>query len=95
MTLHTLNRAASNQALIDDCLAALVDGDALLLLEDGVYCALEARPLPLPTGVRCYALAADVSARGLDGRLASAIEVIDDADFVRLCCEHERVLSWF
>lgn len=93
MTLHTLNRPPSNQALLTDCVAALSPDDALLLLEDGVYCALA--ELKLPASVRCYALSADVRARGLADRLGADVEVVDDAGFVRLCCEHDKVLSWF
>ncbi|NVK40677.1 MAG: sulfurtransferase complex subunit TusB [Oceanospirillaceae bacterium] len=93
MTLHTLNRPPSDRALLTDCLAALLADDTLLLLEDGVYCALES--LSLPTGVRCVALAADVEARGIGSRLPAGIEVVDDAGFVELCCRNDRVLSWF
>lgn len=95
MTLHTLNRPPSDDALLKDCVSALVADDTLLLIEDGVYCALAARPLAVPQGVRCVALAADVDARGLAQRLAPDVEVIDDAGFVELCCQHDRVLSWF
>ncbi|GGO77108.1 hypothetical protein GCM10011348_05930 [Marinobacterium nitratireducens] len=93
MTLHTLNRPPSDRALLDDCIAALVADDTLLLLEDGVYCALAG--LELPAGVRCVALAADVAARGIGDRLATGIEVVDDIGFVELCCHHSRVASWF
>jgi len=95
MTLHTLNRPPSDDALLRDCLAALVADDTLLLLEDGVYCGLPGRTPALPQGVRCVALAADVEARGLTRRLDPAVEVVDDAGFVSLCCDHDRVLSWF
>jgi tRNA 2-thiouridine synthesizing protein B len=97
MTLHTLNRAPSQSALLTDCLNATSNGDALLLLEDGVYCALDNDHslLQLPEGVRCYVLAADVAARGLGARLKPDITLIDDAGFVQLCCDHDKVLSWF
>ncbi|MBP6724956.1 MAG: hypothetical protein KA137_08950, partial [Halioglobus sp.] len=40
MTLHTLN-ASPASAVFADCLRLLAPGDALLLLGDGVYAALE------------------------------------------------------
>ncbi|ANG62681.1 hypothetical protein A8C75_09420 [Marinobacterium aestuarii] len=95
MTLHTLNRAPSNAALLADCLRACSSGDTLLLIEDGAYCALAGQPIAWPIGVTVCALAADVAARGLDNRLASSIEQVDDAGFVQLCCEHARVISWY
>jgi tRNA 2-thiouridine synthesizing protein B len=95
MTLHTLNRAPSNTALLTDCLRACSSGDTLLLIEDGVYCALTEQPIAWPAGVNVCALAADITARGLDNRLASSISQVDDADFVQLCCEHARVISWY
>ena len=97
MTLHTLNRTPSQSALLADCLSATSSGDALLLLEDGVYCALSSQqsPLQLPEGVRCYALSADVAARGLTACLNLNVTLVDDAGFVKLCCDHDKVLSWF
>jgi tRNA 2-thiouridine synthesizing protein B len=97
MTLHTLNRAPSHAALLTDCLNACHRGDALLLLEDGVYCALNSleTPLQLPDDVSCFALEADVAARGLSGRLLANVTLVDDAGFVQLCCDHARSISWF
>ncbi len=95
MTLHTLNRPPSNTALLTDCLNACSSGDCLLLIEDGVYCALAQQPLELPEGVTACVLAADVAARGLQSRLHDSIRQVDDAGFVKLCCEHPRVISWY
>ncbi|UTW13498.1 sulfurtransferase complex subunit TusB [Marinobacterium rhizophilum] len=95
MTLHTLNRPPSNTALLADCLRACSSGDCLLLIEDGVYCALADLKLQLPDGVTACALAADVAARGLQSRLHDSIRQLDDADFVQLCCDHPRVISWY
>ncbi len=95
MTLHTLNRAPSNAALLADCLRACSSGDTLLLIEDGVYCAQTEQPLSWPADITVCALAADVAARGLNNRLSSNIKQVDDTGFVQLCCEHARVISWY
>lgn len=84
--LHVVNHAASLPA----CLAMAAAEDAVLLIEDGVYGAargaVQAHPL--------YALEADVVARGLAGRLAGGVELVDDAGFVELVIRHCPVVTW-
>lgn len=84
--LHLVNHAGA----LADCLRMATADDAVLLLENGVYAAVEgaapARPL--------HALALDVTARGLDGRLASNVAVVDDAGFVVLVENHQPIVTW-
>lgn len=97
MTLHTLNKTAHESHALYDCLAALSDGDALLLIENGVYCAMPAqaeRFTRLPGGVQCYILQADADARGLT-ELNPEFRAIGYDDFVTLSCRYEKVVSWF
>lgn len=97
MTLHTLNKTPHESNALQDCLAALSDGDALLLIENGVYCAMPAHAelfTRLPGGVQCYLLQADVQARGLND-LNPEFRGIDYDDFVTLSCRYEKVVSWF
>jgi sulfur relay protein TusB/DsrH len=47
------------------------------------------------SGLRFYALSADVAARGLLGLVADEIELVEYADFVRLGVECHAVQSWY
>jgi tRNA 2-thiouridine synthesizing protein B len=70
--------------------------DVLLLIEDGVQGAL-------PQLVRYYAeiegrlfaLREDLEARGLLGRCAESVQVVDVDGFVTLTEEAERTVSWY
>lgn len=100
MTLHTWNKADATRDSFRLCLAALAPGDALLLIEDGVYLAAdaavqrmqEARAMTEPPAL--FALAPDLAARGISARISPLVNVIEYADFVALCLQHERVVSW-
>lgn len=63
----------------------LRSGDQLLLLEDGVYNLA----LPLPEGVRGFALAADCKARGVE----SPWPMLDDAAFLDAAASADRVVT--
>lgn len=89
MTLHLVNKPPSHSGLAS-CLGAVRAGDAVLLLEGGVYCGA----IDLPENVSIYALRADVRARGLGERLPARVTVIDDAGFVTLACEHNPIVTW-
>ena len=41
------------------------------------------------------ALREDMLARGILARAADTVELIDTARFVKLCCEHDKIVSWF
>ena len=96
MSLHIFNQATHHQSTLKTMLAAVSEGDAIILIEDGVYWAQAACSAPLQNlTVKTYALTPDVSARGLQSRLDGTIELVDDQGFVALCCEHSKTLSWF
>jgi tRNA 2-thiouridine synthesizing protein B len=84
--LHLVNRASALAA----CLTAAADDDAILLLEDGVYAAIEGLAPPR----RLQALRPDVAARGLGDRLAAQVELASDEDFVRLVESHQPIVTW-
>ena len=65
-TLHTVNKSPFSSEALASCLRVVRPGDAILLMEDGVYCAVDAsasaeaslaegsrlsRARPAPTGV--------------------------------------------
>lgn len=85
-TLHLVNKPAAWA----DCEPLLGPDDSALLIEDGVYAALQA----LPAGVQLQALAPDVCARGLLERLPPSVRLASFDDFVRLVVGNDRVVSW-
>lgn len=97
MTLHTINKTPAESSALNDCLASLSDGDALLLTENGVYAALPGYAelfTRLTASIQCYVLGEDTSARGLSD-LNPDFRVIDYDGFVELSCRYAKVVSWF
>lgn len=97
MTLHTINKTPAESGAIKDCLSALSEGDALILIENAVYAAMPAYAelfTRLPGSVQCYLLDADAQARGLQD-LNPDFRVIDYDGFVELSCRYQKVVSWF
>ena len=84
--LHIVNKANA----LPDCLPLLADGDALLLIEDGVFAACTAFGASTP----CYALTDDVEARGLEGRIETAVEIVSYDGFVDLVERHQPIVTW-
>ena len=84
-TLHLVNKPAA----WEDCHPLLDAGDAVLLIEDGTYLALQAL-----SGATLYALESDIRARGLSQRIRSNIHPASFDDFVRLVERCERVVTW-
>jgi sulfur relay protein TusB/DsrH len=72
------------------------NGDALILLSDGVYNVLQLADNGLceaiDSGIDVYALQADLEARGLAAHCA--VESIDYMGFVELTELHPRSISW-
>ena len=93
MILHTVNKSPYSSPCLTDCIALCSEGDAILLIEDGVYAAQDAYSIAAENKV--YALQADIEARGLSGKLAANVTVIDDSGFVMLATQHEKVVSWY
>jgi tRNA 2-thiouridine synthesizing protein B len=91
-TLHLVARSPARSDALEACLRSMAPGDALLLIEDGVYGALPDQSGP-DEGA-CHVLEEDVRARGLEGRLRSGVTLVDYAGFVELVAAHERTLSW-
>ncbi len=75
---------------------ALSPDDAIILIEDGVIAALQS-PFngQSEMSFSVFALKADLLARGLTERLSNTVTIVDDAEFVELCCKHSKTISWF
>ncbi|MCC7516123.1 MAG: sulfurtransferase complex subunit TusB [Pseudomonadales bacterium] len=96
-TLHTLNTSAREHPdLFARLLRCTSHGDALLLLENGVYNLSDTDFLTRVQAVEIslYALNPDIQARGL-ATLPHHAHIISDANFVTLVCQHEKTVSWF
>ena len=94
-TLHIFNKPPSDTSSFRDCLRTLQEGDGIIFIEDGVYTALNNSLEGLQFHVPRYSLLPDIEARGLTGRLCKDIQCLDDKDFVKLCCQFDKSLSWF
>jgi len=94
--LHTVSRSPAHSAL-RDCLAVLGPDDAILLLGDGVYAAIdgsEAAALLTGSGASLFVLEADAAFAGVRERLLPGATVVDDDGFVALTERFSRQLAW-
>ena len=99
-TLHTVNKSPfATQALVS-CLNHVKEGDAVLMIEDGVYGGTSGTGLSdivesLGKKVSLYVLTPDLDARGIDaGRLMSPVKSVDYEGFVDLVASHDRTQAW-
>ncbi len=94
-SLHTINRSPY-RGLLEICASLLHQGDAVLFIEDGVYHCMEQGPWPdLAADVKVYSLKEDMCARGIQDRNSTSAELINYKQFVELCCEYDKTVSWF
>jgi tRNA 2-thiouridine synthesizing protein B len=92
--LHIVNKSPTERSALASCLRVAQDGQALLLIEDGVYAATGNTLAEASQRLKVYALAPDLQARGLAGKAAAGITPIDYAGFVDLVAEHATSQSW-
>ncbi|GAB4361308.1 MAG: sulfurtransferase complex subunit TusB [Gammaproteobacteria bacterium] len=99
MMLHVVNKSPFERNTLDSCLRTAKKGSSVLLIEDGVFGALEGtkvsgRVREAMAEVKIYALQADLEARGVSGKLMEGIETVDYGGFVDLAESHSAVQSW-
>ncbi|PCJ26071.1 MAG: sulfurtransferase complex subunit TusB [SAR86 cluster bacterium] len=93
--LHTISRSPSSD-LLKSCAGLLGEDDGILFIEDGIYyCADNSSLSEVATKVKLYALKEDIEARGMQSRSSADIDLIDYARFVEICCDYDKVVSWF
>ncbi len=91
--LHIINKSPFRNATLDECVRFAIEGDLILLIEDGVF-ALQAGSVyaeklqKIREKNRIYALKPDVQARGIE-RIAQNVTLIDYDGFVDLVAEHK------
>lgn len=100
-TLHTVNKSAFTHSTLLSCLEVCGATDGILLLEDGVFGAMNNSPsaeqmkAAIAKGIKIYALNSDVKARGLSAKLIPNIAITDYDEFVQLSIKHRCVQSWY
>jgi len=97
--LHIVNKSPYERNALAACLRLAQPGSALLLIEDGVYAATrgngaEASLREAMARLKVYALAPDLEARGVAGRVMEGIQLVDYGGFVQLACEQPNCQSW-
>lgn len=97
-TLHLINGSSRTSPALTHCLYAAKPGDTVLLIENGVYCAVaatfDAIARKQPATLNWRALDDDVRARGIEARLAEAVALVDARAFVDLVVSHQPIVSW-
>jgi len=99
--LHTVNKSPFEKNALESCLRFAKQGDAVLLLEDGIYAALQKTAFDakmteaLKKQVKIYVLLPDVEARGMRAENVIAdIQPVDYSGFVDLVEESNTVQAW-
>jgi tRNA 2-thiouridine synthesizing protein B len=97
MILHTLSTGPDGSDFTD-CLRIATADDAILLMGNGVYMALEGtQPCSglLKTGAEIFILEADINAAGILSRISSQASVIDFDGFAELTERFPRQMAWY
>ena len=96
--LHTVNKSPFESNSFETCLGLAKSGSTVLLFEDGVYAATAgtsaADAISNANGITFAVLGPDAQARGIDGKLADGIKVVDYDGFVDLVAESDQVQAW-
>lgn len=100
MILHTVNKSPFTHQTLWDCLAIAKPGDIILLLEDGVYGALDSQTCSEAIKHKAqeltfYALQPHLEARGIQDHINDSVCSINYVDFVELCTKYPAIQSWF
>ena len=96
-TLHLINAPGGDSTALANCLRAALDGDTVLLIGNGVFCAVAATFTRVRTRKRQLswcALSDDIASRGIGLDIAASVRQIDDAAFVDLVATHQPIVSW-
>lgn len=91
MVLHLIQRSPFSSTALSDCLNIIGAQDNLLFMQDGVYIQNHPSLKSLTNSV--YVLKDDLNARGLT--ISNTGKSISYPEFVHLCTEHEKVISWY
>lgn len=93
--LHTVNKSPFEKSSLETCLRIALEGSSVLLIEDGVYGAMDGTSLngklsDAGNRLQFYVLGPDLAARGLrEDDVMDGIEVVDYDGFVDLVVKHD------
>ena len=99
-TLHTVNKSPFEKNSLTTCLDFAKDGSTILLIEDGVYGAMQgttaAEAVKSATAdKKVFALSADFKLRGLsENKLIEGVTLVDYAGFVELAASNDKAQAW-
>jgi len=97
--LHIVNKSPTQTRSLDSCLRMALAGQAVLLIEDGVYAAttgtaIESQVSDAAKRLKLFALKPDIEARGLASRVLEGITLVDYGGFVDLVADLGTPNSW-
>ncbi|MDA1090148.1 MAG: sulfurtransferase complex subunit TusB [Proteobacteria bacterium] len=98
--LHVVNKSPFEKSSLSSCLRVAKNDSGILLIEDGVFGALQGTSVTdeiagRSADFKIYVLGPDLAARGLSEKpIIDGIEIIDYEGFVDLAVEHGAVNSW-
>lgn len=98
--LHTVNKSPLTHNVLNNCFRLATLNDGILLIEDGVYGAIN-NSLFTPTlelalnQFNIYVLHPDLAARGILGQVHPKVVMVDYAGFVDLTVRYDKIQTWF
>ena len=97
--LHVVNKSPFERDNLDSCLRHAAPGSTILLIEDGVYAAMNGTAMAGKINeamgdLTFRVLGEDLEARGIVDKVMDGVERIDYAGFVDLVTESDKVQSW-
>lgn len=97
-TLHIVSSSPFQTHALQSALKVVRNGDAILLIENGVYAAVDGPEMAqmlagAADDLMVYALEEDLNARALPSVGKHVIKA-SYTDFVQLVCQHNNSVSW-
>ena len=94
--LHIVNKSPYEKNSLDTAVGYVMDGDALLLIEDAVYAAMKSGSAATKLdGLDVSVMGSDLAARGIaEDKLIDGINVVDYTGFVDLVEAKDSSQSW-
>jgi len=98
--LHIVNKSPFERNTLASAITHAVTGNALLMIEDGVYGAMKGthtsdRVIEAMGDISFYVMGPDLKARGIDeARIIKGIKIVDYSGFVALVAEYDVTQSW-
>lgn len=99
--LHTINKSVFSSTIFKSFISICGTNDGLLLLEDGVFGALDNAMttdellILKQKKIKTYVLSNDVMARGIQTKILKQFSLITYDDFVQLTLKYKGVHSWY